>query len=194
MSSGQQKQIKAFLLEELGKDRSSAPFEDQEKILASMIAGTKGKSKGQIKTLHRSILPCLAMYKALLNSGLARDAAYTRMQTYMLDHSAARSHSMMAKMELIPGFYTLYSSIFLRVVRTSDLWESRQAREGDYFDVTIRKCLWHTACAEYGCPELCRLFCDSDDVTYGGLKKLGFTRTKTLGHGDDCCDFHFFRK
>ena len=101
---------------------------------------------------------------------------------------------MMAKMKLIPGFYTLYSSIFLRVVRTSDLWESRQAREGDYFDVTIRKCLWHTACAEHGCPELCRLFCDSDDVTYGGLKKLGFTRTKTLGHGDDCCDFHFFRK
>ena len=29
MSSGQQKQIKAFLLEELGKDRGAALFEDQ---------------------------------------------------------------------------------------------------------------------------------------------------------------------
>ncbi len=33
-----------------------------------------------------------------------------------------------------------------------------------------------------------------DDVTYGGLKKIGFTRTKTLGYGGNCCDFHFFRK
>ena len=59
---------------------------------------------------------------------------------------------------------------------------------------TITKCLWHTACVENGCPELCRLFCDVDDVTYGGLNKIGFSRTKTLGYGGDCCDFHFFRK
>ncbi len=38
------------------------------------------------------------------------------------------------------------------------------------------------------------LFCDVDDVTYGGLRKIGFTRTKTLGYGGDCCDFHCFRK
>lgn len=42
--------------------------------------------------------------------------------------------------------------------------------------------------------ELCHLFCDVDDVTYGGLKKIGFTRTKTLGYGGDCCNFHFFKK
>lgn len=64
----------------------------------------------------------------------------------------------------------------------------------DYFDVTMKKCLWHTACVENGCEELCHLFCDVDDVTYGGLKKLGFSRTKTLGYGKDCCDFHFYKK
>ena len=30
--------------------------------------------------------------------------------------------------------------------------------------------------------------------TLGKLKKLGFSRTKTLGYGGDCCDFHFYRK
>ena len=39
--------------------------------------------------------------------------------------------------------------------------------------------------------QLDRLFCDVDDVTYGGLNKIGFSRTKTLGYGGDCCDFHF---
>ncbi|MFQ9975271.1 MAG: L-2-amino-thiazoline-4-carboxylic acid hydrolase [Butyricicoccus sp.] len=33
-----------------------------------------------------------------------------------------------------------------------------------------------------------------DDVTYGGLHKLGFSRTKTLGCGGDCCDFRFFKR
>ena len=88
----------------------------------------------------------------------------------------------------------VYSNIFLRVVRRTNLWDSEQAHGKDYFDVTMKKCLWHTACLENGCEKLCPLVCDVDNVTYGGLKKLDFSRTKTLGYGGDCCDFHFFRK
>ena len=99
----------------------------------------------------------------------------------------------MVKMEKIPFFYKLYS-IFLKVVRKTDLWKSSQSNGKNYFNVTMKKCLWHTACKENGCEKLCRLFCDVDNVTYGNLKKLGFSRTKTLGYGDDCCDFHFYKK
>ena len=52
----------------------------------------------------------------------------------------------------------------------------------------------NTACVENGCENPYRLFCDVADVTYGGLRKIGFTRTKTLGYGGDCCDFHFLGK
>ena len=38
------------------------------------------------------------------------------------------------------------SNIFLRVVRRTNLWDSEQAHGKDYFDVTMKKCLWHTAC------------------------------------------------
>lgn len=79
-------------------------------------------------------------------------------------------------------------------MRKTDLQESTQTHSKDYFDVTITNCLWHTAWVENGCAELCRLFCDVDDVSYGGLRKMGFSRTKTLGYGGDCCDFHFFKK
>ena len=42
----------------------------------------------------------------------------------------------------------------------------------------------------YGCPELCRCFCDSDDISYTGLHpKLIWERTMTLGRGNDRCDF-----
>ena len=56
--------------------------------------------------------------------------------------------------------------------------------------VDMMKCPYHDTCAEYGCPELCRCFCDSDDISYTGLHpKLIWERSMTLGRGDDRCDF-----
>ena len=72
----------------------------------------------------------------------------------------------MVKMELVPGFYNIYSKIFLKIMRKTDLQESTQKHDKNSFDVTITKCLWHTACVENQCSELCKLFCDVDDVTY----------------------------
>ena len=40
------------------------------------------------------------------------------------------------------------------------------------FDVTIQKCLWHTACAKYSYPELCRLFCDADNIRQAEQNRL----------------------
>ena len=109
-----------------------------------------------------------------------REGAHGYVQKYMQEKVAAEKHASTAKMEAVPGVYRIYSSVFLKIMRTSDLWESEQRSGKGCFDVTIKSCLWHTACAENGCPELCRLFCDADNVTYGGVRKIGFSRTKTL--------------
>ena len=194
MNIKQQKQIKVFLIEEFGANKGTALFNKQEIMLNDLIKNITGKSKKQKKTLIQTILPRIALYKAMLKDGLSDEKVYQHMQKYMLDIVATKKHSSTAKMEKVPGFYSIYSNIFLKIMRTTDLQESTQKHGNDYFDVTIKKCLWHTACVENGCAELCRLFCDVDDVTYGGLKKIGFSRTKTLGYGGDCCDFHFYKK
>lgn len=197
MNIKQQKQIKAFLIEEFGKELGGALFSVQEKTLDEIIKNTENKSENQMKTLVQTILPRIALYKALSECEfpeLQGERAYECMKKYMLHVVAAQKHASTAKMEYIPCFYTIYSNVFLKVMRTSDLWESVQYHDKDHFGADITKCLWHTACAENGCAELCRLFCDVDDVTYGGLRKMGFKRTKTLGYGGDCCDFRFFRK
>lgn len=194
MKIKQQKQIKEFLVESFGDDRGEKLFEMQDKALGDIIGNTKGKTENQMKTLIQTILPRIALYKSLQAEGLSEDDVYKYMRKYMLEIVAAKKHSSTAKMEIVPGFYAIYSKVFLKIMQTTDLQESVQEHGKDYFNVTITKCLWHTACVENGCEELCRLFCDVDDVTYGGLKKIGFTRTKTLGYGGDCCDFHMFRK
>ncbi len=194
MNIKQQKQIKAFLTEKFGNDKGKNLFNKQEIILNELIKNIKDKSENQMKVLVQTILPRIALYKVLAKDGFSEEDAYKYMQKYMIDKVATKKHSSTAKMEIIPGFYSIYSNIFLKIMRRTDLQESVQNYGKDYFDVTIKKCLWHTACVENGCEKLCCLFCDVDDVTYGGLRKIGFTRTKTLGYGGDCCDFHFYKK
>lgn len=194
MNIKQQKQIKAFLTEKFGNDKGKNLFNKQEIILNELIKNIKDKLENQMKVLVQTIFPRIALYKVLAKDGFSEEDAYKYMQKYMIDKVATKKHSSTAKMEIIPGFYSIYSNIFLKIMRKTDLQESVQNYGKDYFDVTIKKCLWHTACVENGCEKLCRLFCDVDDVTYGGLRKIGFTRTKTLGYGGDCCDFHFYKK
>lgn len=43
------------------------------------------------------------------------------MRKYMMDIVAAKKHSSTAKMEIVPGFYSIYSKIFLKIMRTTDL-------------------------------------------------------------------------
>ena len=176
MKIKQQKNIKAFLNEEFGEKRGNDLFNKQEAMLNELIKNTQNKSKNQMKTLIQTILPRIAMYKILSKEEVSEDEVYQYMRKYMIDKIAVKKHASTAKM------------------RTTDLQESVQKHGKDYFDVTIKKCLWHTACVENDCEKLCHLFCDVDNVTYGGLKKIGFSRTKTLGYGGDCCDFHFYKK
>lgn len=193
MKIKQQKQIKTFLIEEFGNNKGKRLFASQSEELDKIIANTKNKSKNQMKTLVQTILPRVVLFKTLVENDL-ENGAYEAMQKYMVDKVAAQKHKFTAKMEILPGFFAVYKRIFLKIMRTSALWESTQKYGKDFFDADITKCLWHTACTENGCPQLCKLFCDVDDVNYSGLKKMGFKRTKTLGYGGDCCDFHFFRK
>lgn len=194
MKIKQQKQIKEFLFEEFGKEKGAVVFEKQNGVLKELITNTKNKSKNQMKTLTNTILPRIALYKVLQKEDLPKDEVTNYMRKYMIEKIAQKKHSSTAKMEIVPGFYSIYSKVFLKIMRTTDLQKSEQKCGKGFFDVTIKKCLWHTACIENDCPELCRLFCDVDNVTYGGLKKIGFIRTQTLGYDGKCCDFHFYKK
>lgn len=190
----QQAAIKRFLVQEFEEQEGLFIFEKQEAFLRDAINRTNGKSKNQLKTLTQTILPRIALYQALSNQYAEKQIVVDTMHRYMLDVVAQSKHDSTSKMEIFPGFFYIYKNVFLKIMRTTDLQESIQEQGKDFYNITITRCLWHDACVEHGCPELCPLFCGVDDVTYGGLKKIGFTRTKTLGYGGDCCDFHFFKK
>lgn len=64
----------------------------------------------------------------------------------------------------------------------------------DYVKLDVFQCPCATICIEQGCPEIARLFCIRDDISYKDMRGVEFIRKGTLGRGDDCCDFLFRRK
>lgn len=193
MKIKQQRSIKKFLETEYPSRKAEEVFYRQSSLLTSMIKNVKDEDGSRFKTLEQTILPRIALYK-VLGDYTGDEERIKIMRRYMIDIVASKKHASTARMESVPGFFYIYRTVFLKIMKTTTLQRSTQTKGKGYYDITITKCLWHDACVRFECRELCPLFCDVDDVTYGGLRKIGFSRTKTLGYDGDCCDFHFYQK
>jgi len=55
----------------------------------------------------------------------------------------------------------------------------------------IRECFYLNLLTAYGAPELTAHFCRGDDMQFGNIPGVAWERTKTLGRGDDRCNFRF---
>ena len=114
------------------------------------------------------------------------------MRKYMMEKVAAGTHRSMVKMEVAPGFYEMDSGgLCQRGAQNGARGEHAAPQSGIFWRHDPQMPLAHGL---PGCAELCRLFCGADDVTYGGLSKIGFSRTKALSNGEDGCEFLFYRK
>ena len=190
----QQRKIKRYITDTLPQQDCDRIISAQISILNNCINSLSGKSESQTKMLIGTILPRIALYKALMADKKYSERAYEITRKYLIEVVGAEKHRETSNMEKVPFFYEIYSRAFLKIMKKTDLQKSTAKLGDGYYDVTITDCLWHNACVENGCEELCRAFCEVDDVNYGNLSKLGFSRTQTLGMGGSCCDFHFYKK
>lgn len=61
----------------------------------------------------------------------------------------------------------------------------------DEFRFKVHKCPYFDLYNKYGCPELCKLSCESDQWSYGSIKRFTMIQRSTLGFGDECCDYTY---
>jgi len=62
------------------------------------------------------------------------------------------------------------------------------------FAFNVHRCFYLDVLTAYGAPELTALYCRLDDLLYATWSpSIRWERTKTLGRGDDCCDFRYSR-
>ena len=166
--------------------------------LAARIAALRAEHADAPKPvqfhLESQILPGIAAYE-VLQTVMPKEEALRTVHGYV-EARAWKMKQSMQKLLRQPGLYRLAPVLFCKLTpkyfgETAGFAATEYQTSGGVWRIDMTKCPYHDTCVQHGCPELCPCFCDSDDITYDGLHpKLRWHRTKTLGRGDDCCDFY----
>jgi hypothetical protein len=144
--------------------------------------------------LVEGILPGLALYQILKESGESQDDALGRIDR-AFDQLFAGDVRQMKRIGRLPfalRFFRVFLKSFMRRYPPEG-WtiEWRQnSRDGIRFDMTT--CFYHATLSNLGAPELTAAFCRVDDLIYGTMSRyVSWQRTTTIASGSACCDFCF---
>ena len=156
----------------------------------------QGASEGEWAHLSGTILPTVAVYKALLE--VDADHALQYAHDIMME-LCEKGGAMVGKLLKAPGMKSVF--MWLLPKMAVKLFGPSCGFAYENYEATKRKLKMDmTACPycryaqKLGCPELMPIFCDSDLATYGNLPGIKFERTQTLGTGGTKCDFRFVRE
>ena len=164
-----------------------------ERRLEELRAENAGASKECQQHLEAQILPGIAIYETL-QTVLPKEEALQCVHGFV-EERAWKLRAVFRGLLKLPGLYRKLPVVFSKGVaklfgEAAGFSAVTLEASADAIRFDMMQCPYHDACVQYGCPELCPSFCDSDDVTYGDLHpKLVWHRTKTLGRGQDRCDF-----
>jgi SAM-dependent methyltransferase len=148
--------------------------------------------------LLNHILPGLALYQALLEThGGDRQAALAEIASAFRAETEARSRTMMRLLRAFPwpfAFFRLGFALQMTEFPKAGwdfAWIENSSRR---IALDIRSCFYLQTLTALGAPELTASFCQTDDWMGEMLPPgITFRRTRTLGRGDDRCDFRFCR-
>lgn len=185
-----------FLVDQFGADKGNELYSLLNRAIDKNMEKHISESKKKQKALRKMILPSISLYYLLQKEqNLTRDEAYALIQEFLWEYGAARAKELYGKMARVPFAFALFKKV-CKMNAKSGIWKTSIKEDSNQkYAFDIHKCLWHDTCRDYRCPELCRIFCRSDDIMYQGFEnKIRFKRSKTLGEGGDCCDFQFVKK
>lgn len=188
--------IRKELVKLYGEDTTKQVTARAEKHYGDCEMLCRDASEGERQHLDGTILPTVAIYKALLETDPenALNSAHTVMMNL-----CEMGGVVAGKLMKLPGMKSAFMWLLPKMALT--MFGESCGFQFQNYEVSKRMLKMDmTACpycryAEiFGCPELMNVFCDSDFATYGNLPGIKFERTQTLGTGGSCCDFKFMRE
>ncbi len=172
-------------------------LDDVYQRTAELLEDNQNASKALMMHLEQ-ILPSIAFYEALLAKEGSQEKALVVFEKWCFI-KIEKMAKWIPRIMKIPGLYKKVPGIMKIMLDKMfghaagfDYIEKEQ-KNGFAVDMTV--CPYVETCKKYGHPELAQFFCKSDDICYGNMHpKLVWGRTKTLGMGNDCCDFSLWIK
>jgi O-methyltransferase involved in polyketide biosynthesis len=150
------------------------------------------------RRLRKGILPGLALYQVLREEHTTHEVALAETETLFAAAYKGPS-AFFPLLKRLPDSFAVFRAVLrwaLRYGLPSEGWGLAITEDTpDCFAFEVRShCLHRDVLATYGIPELTPIFCRMDDLLFSQLApEIVYSRTKTLGRGDDCCDFRYCR-
>ena len=184
----------AIAAEEIGKEKSHRIAAAAQKRYEELLEENKYDSKALKAHTFKRIYPSIAVYEVLKAEGVDDDRAVWYIREYFQRFSAKTVPHLQRIIKLfglakrIPKFFMKLS---VKMFGTDAGFEyDFPESTGNEARFNIVRCPYMETCKKYGCPEITTTFCDGDDAGYGNMHpKLIWGRTKTIGRGDECCNF-----
>lgn len=182
------------LKERYGAEKAQDILKKAQKRYEVLLAENKDDPPAYSGQKRERIYPSIALFHALADAGMEREEAAAFVTGYYR-RLAERAAPVIRAVLKIPGLYRLVPKLFFDTALKHCVPEAGFLTENRFLSKTemrfdMVKCPYQDRCVRYGCPELVKGFCDTDDICYGNMhRRLFWGRTKTLGHGDALCDF-----
>lgn len=180
--------------EDVGKVKAAQIARSAQNRYEALRTENSSDSKELRSHSYKRIYPGIAVYEAMRAEGISQEKAVWYIREYFQRLAAKRVPFFQRAIKTF-GLARKFPYLFVAGVKKScqpnagfvyELPESH----GNEARINIVRCPYFEICKRYGCPEITSAYCDSDDAGYGNLHpSLIWGRTKTIGHGGDCCDF-----
>ena len=184
----------AIASEDIGREKADKIALAAQKRYEELCTENSADSKALRAHTYRRIYPSIAVYESFKAEGVGPEQAAWYIREYfqqVAERAVPHIQRMIRFLGLAEKIPKLFTGISVRSFGTdAGFVYEFPARKGNEARFNIISCPYYETCKRYGCPEITHVFCDGDDAGYGHLHpKLIWGRTKTIGRGDDCCNF-----
>ena len=152
--------------------------------------------RGNQKSLRLRILPVLSIYKVLLEEGGDPEKVLEEVEELIRVSFFTSMLQGIRMLNLLPNPFPIIRPSLRWMTMEDYLPGSQEVVEDsrDCFALNVYRCFTLDTLTAHGAPELTTLFCNTDDWLSEAMPKVSWERTKTLGRGDEVCDFRWCRR
>jgi len=178
--------IEAALKERIGENRTSALF-DRAISLGRQFEERYGDIKGYERT-HVSAACNIAAIYIPLRDEIGSEEAISLLDEVWKPGALAKK----AKLDRLPPkiFMVLCRKIAKTMFGNKAGFEQEDiSKDRTEVRFNVHACPYVRIMKELGCSEACPIVCRQDEYSYGDMRAIAFERTKTIGRGDELCDF-----
>ena len=181
-----------------GEAEGTALFQQTEACYQNLLRDADDRGSTAVREhLQRNLLPALAYYKTLRARGIepAQALEYVREETRKAAREKQEEMGSLARLPLAYTMFRLGVKKHMKKNFPAEGWQTEWVRcDEKEIHFNLHRCIYWDLTQEYGCPELCCVYCEKDEIAFSGLwPKVHFVRAGTLGEGADHCDFHFLK-